>query len=149
MRRQIATLAAMIALALSATPALAGNAAYHIIGLPAASPTPIVCGANTYYIVSGTFNVMVHEGTSATGNFNAAYTFTQKDIVVQDQNLRLNNVAGVERYGGTINATTGGAEYIGYLFKFQILGTADSLNIIWRISPSGADYTFGPGTCTP
>jgi hypothetical protein len=151
MRRHVATFAAMsaLALALSASPALAGSPAVHS-SFDAASPSLIVCGANTYKIVSGTLDVVSHVGTSASGNFNGAFTFTVHNVVVENQaDHKLYDVVGAERYGGTVNAQTGGSQWVDYLFKFRILGTADSLNTIWRTSPSGVDSFFGPGNCTP
>jgi hypothetical protein len=52
-------------------------------------------------------------------------------------------------YGGTFNAQTGGSQWIYYAFHFQIKDSTDSLNTVWRISPSGANIIHSPGNCTP
>ena len=76
MRRRIATLAAVsvFALALGAAPALAGSPAVHLSWEAAPANPPIHCGANTYTIVSGYIDAVMHEGTSASGNLNYAGT---------------------------------------------------------------------------
>ena len=149
MRRRIATLAAMsvFALALGATPALAGSPAVHQSWDAASNNPPIVCGANTYIIMSGTIDEVMHAGASASGNLNFAATVRATNVVVQDQNLVSYRTVGAEHFGGTINTRTGGSQDI-TVFKLRIVGTADSINLVMRTMPNGDFNIFGPGTCS-
>jgi len=147
MRRRIATLAAMsvLALALSAAPALADSPAFHF-SLPATDSGSITCGSTTYTFTSGTFDVVMHYGTSASGNTTFRATYRVSNAVVADQDGNLYRVVGAEPFGGTFNAQTGRSQDI-TVFKFQIVGTADSLNVILRTMPNGEFKVFDPGTC--
>ena len=147
MRRRFTTLAAMslLALALSATPALAGTPAVHG-SWSAVGGDPISCGANTYTITAGTIYAVERLGVSASGNVSGAETYTVRNLVVQDQDGTSYHAVGAERFGEILNARTG-VTTATYVFKFQILGTADSLNVVWRVSPNGEFSSFGPGTC--
>jgi len=149
MRRRIATLAAMsvLALAFGATPALAGNPAQHV-SIDATQNDPIVCAGATYTIVSGTLDVTYRFGSSTSGNTSDRQTWTTQDIVVEDQAHTPYRAVGTIHVGATSNATTGGSEQI-YMWKVQMLGTADSLNIVLRFGPTGEFTAFGPGTCAP
>jgi hypothetical protein len=149
MRRRIATLAAMsvFALALSAAPALAGSPAVHQSWDAASTNPPIQCGANTYIIMSGTIDEVMHAGASASGNLNFAATVRATNVTVEDQNGNLYVVVGAEHFGGTINTRTGGSQDI-TVFKLLVVGTADSINLVMRTMPNGDFNIFGPGTCS-
>jgi hypothetical protein len=149
MRRRIATLAAMsvFALALGATPALAGSPAVHLSWDAASNNPPIHCGASTYTVMSGTIDAVVHQGASASGNTNYAATFRSSNVVVQDQNLVSYRTVGAEHSGVTFNITTGRSQDI-VVFKLRVVGTGDSLNVILRTMPNGDFNIFGPGTCS-
>ena len=154
MRRRIATLAAMsvFALALGATPALAGSPAVHLSWDAASNNPPIHCGANTYIIRSGTIDEVMHAGASASGNLNFAATVRATNVTVEDQNSNLYPypvypVVGAEHFVGTINTRTGGSKDI-TVFKLQVVGTADSINLVMRTMPNGDFNIFGPGTCS-
>lgn len=147
MRRRIATLAAMsvFALALSAAPALAGSPAVH--GWVAATDSgSIACGATTYTFKSGTFEIVMHFVTSASGNTTFRATYRASNAMVADQFGNPYRVVGAEPFGGTVNAKTGVSQGI-TVFKFQVVGTADSLNVVLRQMPNGDFNVFGPGTC--
>jgi len=150
MRRRIATLAAVsvFALALSAGPALAGSPAIHDSWDAASNNPPISCGANTYIVMSGTIDMVMHAGASASGNLNFAATVRATGVTVEDQNFNSYRVVGAEHFGGTINARTGGSQDI-TVFALTIVGTGDSVNLVLRNMPNGDFRTFGPGTCTP
>jgi hypothetical protein len=148
MRRRIATLAAMsvLTLALGVTPALAGSPAVHLSWDAAPNNPPIHCGANTYTMVSGTIDEVIHAGASASGNLNFAATVRATNVTAEDQNGNLYPVVGAEHFGGTINITTGRSQDI-TVFKLRVVGTGDSLNVILRTMPNGEFKVFGPGTC--
>ena len=147
MRRRFTTIAAMslIAITLSATPAMAGTPAVR--GSWSAVGVQIYCGANTYTITEGTIYATERLGTSASGNVSGAETYTVRGLVLEDQVGVSHRAVGAERFGETFNAQTGGTRAT-YVFKFQILGTSDSLNLVMRFSPSGEFSEFGPGTCS-
>ena len=148
MRRRIATLAAMsvLTLALGATPALAGSPVMRG-SVPAADSAPISCGSNTYtFQQGGSFDWIMHFVTSASGNTTFRATYRASNAMVADQHGNLYRVVGAEPFGGTVNAKTGGSQDI-TVFKFQVVGTADSLNVILRTMPNGEFKVFGPGTC--
>jgi hypothetical protein len=151
MQRRLATLAAasalMLAFALGASPALAGAPAQHM-SVDATQNDPVVCGLNVYTIVSGTLAVTYRFGGSASGNTNATQTWTARDIVVRDQDLTSYRAVGAIHLGARSNATTGGFQQI-LMWKLQIVGTADSINLVMRFSPNGDFSAFGPGTCSP
>ena len=150
MRHRLATLAAvsalMLAFAFSASPALAGSPAVHTT-VDATLQSPVVCGGNTYTVVAGTFSLTYRRGSSASGNTNLFDIFTGRSIVVEDQDGNFYPAVGAEHEGLTSNARTGGSQWI-LVFKFQIVGTSDSLNLTMRVSPSGEFSAFGPGTCS-
>ena len=149
MRRRIATLAAMsmFALALGATPALAGSPAVHLSWDAASNNPPIHCGANTYIIMSGTIDEVMHAGASASGNLNFAATVRATNVTAEDQNGNLYPVVGAEHFGGTINTRTGRSQDI-TVFKLRVVGTGDSINLVMRTMPNGDFNIFGPGTCS-
>jgi hypothetical protein len=150
MRRRIATLAAMsvFALALGAAPALAGSPAVHDSWDAASNNPPITCGANTYTIKTGTIDLVMHTGASASGNLTFAATVRATNVTVEDQAGNPYPVVGAEHFGGTINARTGSAQDI-TVFSLLIVGTGDSVKLVLRNLPNGDFRTFGPGTCTP
>jgi hypothetical protein len=148
MRRRIATLAAMsvFVLALSAAPALAGSPVIRG-SVPAAESGSISCGSNTYtFQEGGSFDWIMHFVTSASGNTTFRATYRASNAMVADQHGNLYRVVGAEPFGGTVNAKTGVSQGI-TVFKFQVVGTADSLNVVLRQMPNGDFNVFGPGTC--
>ncbi len=135
----------MLALALSAAPALASSAATHDSWLATDAPGPLPCGANTYMLVAGTINQVTHTSTSAFGNVSYTETITAHGVVAQDQNGGLYRVVGVEHFGFLANAGSG---QMTWMFKMQILGTGDSLNVVYRFAADGSVVVHNVGTCS-
>jgi hypothetical protein len=152
MRRFVAMLAAVsaLALALSASPALANGPAVHS-SFPVTGDV-FVCGANTYTITSGTVSVVMHEGSSTSGNLNGTFTGTPKRVVAVDEDGNVYSIVGAVWSGFTFNAQTGGFQTT-FTGKLQIVsqggGTADSVNVVFHISPNGDVNDFDFGTCPP
>ncbi len=146
MRRRLATLAAMsaLALALSATPAFAaGSPATHDSYAATLYPGPIHCGANTYMLVAGTVDSVTHVSISASGNVSFTETITAHGVVAENVVTHaLYRVVGVEHFGLQANAGSGRETW---MFKMQILGTGDSLNVIYYDRVVVHDM----GTCSP
>jgi hypothetical protein len=151
MPRQVARSAAasalVLAFALSAAPALAGNPAQHV-SIDATQNDPVVCAGGTYTIVSGTLDVTFRFGSSISGNTTDRQTWTARNVVVEDEANTQYDAVGTIHVGATSNATTGGSQGV-FMWKLQIVGTADSVNLVLRFSPSGEFSSFGPGTCSP
>lgn len=150
MRRLVATLAAALALALSASPALANGPAVHF-SVPVTGDV-FVCGANTYTITSGTISIVIHEGSSASGNLNITGTITPRNVVAVDEDGNVYSIVGAEWFGGTYNAKTDALQQT-FTAKLQIVskggGTADSVNVVTHLSPNGDFNFFDFGTCAP
>ncbi len=150
MRRRIAALAALFALALafSSSPALANGPAVHdsfsVVG------AVFVCGDNTYTITSGTVSAVMHEGSSASGNLNGTFTGTPKRVVAVDEDGNEYSIVGAIWSGFSLNAQTGGFQST-FTGKLQIVsaggGTADSVNVVFHMSPNGDINSFDFGTC--
>jgi uncharacterized membrane protein YoaK (UPF0700 family) len=152
MRRLVATLAAVSALmlALSASPALANSPAVH--SSFDATESVFVCGDNSYTVTSGTVSVVMHLGSSASGNLNGTFTGTPKRVVAVDEDGNVYSIVGAIWSGFTVNAQTGGFQTT-FTGKLQIVsqggGTADSVNVVFHISPNGDINSFDFGTCLP
>jgi hypothetical protein len=146
MRRLVATLA--IVLALSASPALANGPAVHS-SFPVTGDV-FVCGANSYTVTSGTVSAVTHEGSSASGNLNGTFTGTPSNVVAVDAAGNVYRIVGAVWGGFTLNAQTGGFQTT-FTGKLQIVsaggGTADSVNVVFHISPNGDINSFDFGTC--
>jgi hypothetical protein len=150
MRLRVAALAAVSALtlALSVSPVLANGPAVHD-SFPVAGDV-FVCGANTYTVTSGTLSVVMHEGNSASGNLNGTFTGTPMRVVAVDQDGNEYSIVGAIWFGFSFNAQTGGFQTTS-TGKLQIVskggGTADSVNVVFHISPNGDINSFDFGTC--
>ena len=149
MRHRLAALAAMSALALtlSAAPALASPAVHSTL-----DPVCVVihCGANQYTVVAGTINVVAHTNDNfATGHL----TYTSSGLLVQKNDADGNPVGQSYRVVGTqtqgLEATNWNGPAAGATYKYQILGTGDSVNIVSHADPSvpGDYYEVNNGTC--
>jgi hypothetical protein len=101
-------------------------------------------------VVSGEIAIVLHEGTSASGNTNFTGTVTPRNVVLQDAAGNLYSLRGAEWFGATTNANTGGFQAT-FTGKFQVVsqggGTVDSVNVVEHISFNGKEFTFDFGTC--
>jgi hypothetical protein len=150
MKRRVAALAAVsaLALALSASTVLANGPAVHdsfsVVG------DVFVCGENTYTVTSGTVSAVVHEGSSASDNLNGTFTGTPMGVVAVDEDGNEYSIVGAVWSGFSVNAQTGGFQTT-FTGKLQIVsaggGTADSVNVVFHISPNGDINSFDFGTC--
>lgn len=135
----------------AATPALADRPAERFT--EDVTGETLVCEDATYTITSGQINIVVHEGSSASGNQNFTFTLTPKNVVAEDEEGNTYRIVGAVWGGGAINANTGG-EVFTVTEKLQIVsrggGTADSVNTIFHITAQPnklviKDFDFG--TC--
>jgi hypothetical protein len=109
-----------------------------------------VCGARTYTAVSGTLSVVIHEGTSASGNLNFTGTLTPRNVVLEDAAGNTYYIAGAVWFGGTVN-TQQGSEQGTFTAKLQIVarggGTVDSVNVVGHFNTNGNEVNLDIGTC--
>jgi hypothetical protein len=162
MRNRVATLAAMtaLALALSASPALAGTPAEHYRSMPIGTMT-FDCGSTSIHTTSGTMNYVTRSADTASGNWSLTGTITLSRVVAEDPDGNQYDMVGSAHFGYSYNAQTGivTATIDGYdvseavtTFKFQFVGKdggiAGSLNLVQHGSPNGHYTEFSAGTCT-
>jgi hypothetical protein len=162
MRRRLATLAAVsaLALALSASPAFAGSPAEHFRSIPAGGMV-FACGPTTLTTTSGTMDYVTRTASSASGNWTQTGTLTLNHVLAVDSNGNEYSVTGAAHFGFSYNAQTGivTGNVDGFdvsqaitTFKFQFVSTgggiAGSLDLVQHVSPNGNYNEFWAGTCT-
>ena len=162
MRNRIATLAAMtaLALALSASPALAGTPAEHFRSLPAGGMT-FDCGSTSIQTTSGTMDYVTRSADTASGNWSLTGTITLRGVTAVDVNSHHYDVVGSAHFGYSYNAQTGvvTANIDGHdvseavtTFKWQFIshdgGSSGSLDLIQHVSPNGSGFLLVPGGCS-
>ena len=162
MRSRLALLTAMatLALALSASPALAGTPAEHLLSMPASTMPPIACGATTVTMTSGTFDYVTRASETVSGNWSMTGTITASEVRADDGDGNAYSVVGSAHFGFTYNAQTGivtgndGHDFSEGVttFKLQILaaggGIVGSMNFIEHGSPNGSYFVLEPGSCS-
>jgi len=169
MRNRIATLAAVsaLALALSASPALAGSPAIH--DSFDATGVGFWCGTDTwpsdpptYAITYGTFDYVMAGTSSPSGNWILTGTVTPRNFLAVDTTGNQYSVVGVEHFSETYNAQTGivittidgnDVSQAVTTLAFQIVssrggGTVASFNLVQSGSPNGHFNFILGGTCT-
>ena len=162
MRSRLSILAALttLALALSASPALAGTPAEHLLSIPANTLPAFACGAATVHTTSGTVDYVTRSSETTSGNWSMTGTITLNQVAAADQDGNVYRVVGSAHFGFTYNAQTGVVNgYDGHVFsegvttfKFQFVsengGLAGSLNFLQHGSPNGNYLELSPGSCT-
>lgn len=162
MRSRLSILAALttLALALSASSALAGTPAEHLLSIPANTMPAFACGAATLQTTSGTYDYVTRSSETTSGNWSMTGTITLNQVVAADQDGNVYRVVGSAHFGFTYNAQTGvvngndGHDFSEGVttFKFHFLGQdggiAGSLNFIQHGSPNGSYFELSPGSCT-
>ena len=162
MRNRVATIAAMsvLALALGASPALAGSPAEHYRSIPAGGMA-FDCGSTSLLTSSGTMNIVTRTSSTASGNWTQTGTLTLHGVRAADSDGNEYKVVGVEHWGFRYNAQTGvvianvdGVDISGgvTIFSFKFVradgGLAGRLGLVQHGSPNGNYFEFSPGTCT-
>jgi len=159
-RLAVLTVMATLALALSASPALAGTPAEHLAPMPADTMPPVLCGATTLNMTSGTFDYVTRSAETASGNWSMTGTLTATEVHAIDGDGNGYRVVGSAHFGFTYNAQTGIVTgYDGHVFsegvttfKLQFIaangGIAGSMNFIQHGSPNGNYFVLAPGSCS-
>ncbi len=161
MRRRLATLTAIsaLALALGASPVFAGSPAERS-SFPA-PPMAFDCGSTSLVIVSGMMNYVERAATTASGNWSSTGTLTLSRVMATDSDGNAYRVVGSAHFGYSLNAQTGvvTANVDGHdisqgvtTFKFEFLnedgGHAGSLNFLQHGSPNGNYRELSSGSCS-
>lgn len=112
-----------------------------------------VCEDATYTITSGSIQIVVHEGESASGNQNFTFTLTPRKVVAEDGDGNVVSIRGATWVGGSFNAQQG-TEVFTSTDKFQLVqqgsGTVDNVNLTFHVtSVNGNVKDFDFGTCVP
>jgi hypothetical protein len=112
-----------------------------------------VCEDATYTITSGSVQIVVHEGESASGNQNFTFTLTPRKVVAEDGDGNVVSIRGATWVGGSFNAQQG-TEVFTSTDKFQLVqqdsGTVDNVNLTFHVtSVNGNVKDFDFGTCVP
>ena len=161
MRTRIATVAATLALALAlgASPVLAGNPADRALGIPAAGMA-FACGSTSLLVTSGTMDFVSHTTYSASGDWSSTGTITLAQVKAVDTAGNEYSVIGAAHFGLSYNAQTGvvvanvdGADVSQAVttFRFQFVGKGGGivgrLDILQHISPNGNYNEVLAGGC--
>jgi hypothetical protein len=109
------------------------------------------CGSAQYTITSGSIKLVLHEGTSASGNTNFTGTITTQRVVAEDASGNVYSIRGTEWFGATENAQQGTfqATFTGQL---QVIakgsGQVDNVKVTEHITfVNGNVKEFDFGTC--
>lgn len=108
------------------------------------------CEGGDYTITEGAINIVIHEGSSRSGNQNFTGTITLDGVVAEDADGNEYKIRGALWFGGTYNAKqeTGQETFTG---KLQIVGqgsgTVGSVNVTFHISPNEKIFEKDFGTC--
>lgn len=108
------------------------------------------CGATVYTIQSGTISLVLHEGSTPSGNFNFTGTITPDHVVATDQSGNVVKIVGADWFGGAGNAT---GEVFTETDKFQIIGATGgvlgSVNETSHVNTrNGLSFDFNFGECS-
>jgi hypothetical protein len=149
MRRGLA-LASMTVVAGLAVPAYAAPAEHFVEDV---TGDTIECASTTYTITSGSIQLVVHEGTSNTGNLNFTGTGTPQNVVAEDTDGNEVTIRGAFWFGGTFNVQRE-TDQFWTTEKLQLVdetGSVDSLNVTFFIQVVDGEVTnikdFDFGTC--
>jgi hypothetical protein len=164
MRRRLATLAAMSALALTlgASPAMAGNQSNGQSGwvVYGGSSDEVAgfelhCGGSSYTVLAGTLDsIWQRTGTldssgMATTNGHAIETWTANDVVVMDEDGGSHRVVFTRRMQGTYRVGSypeadGPFANFSWIEHLTIAGTSDGYSLVMDLH-----HTTFSGTCDP
>jgi hypothetical protein len=130
-------------------PAVASGPAQHTVD--DLTGDVIVCESTTYTVTSGTAKLVIHEGTSASGNENVTGTGTLQDVLAVDEDGNLYSLRGAFWFGGAFNAQVGNFVFTDTA-KLQVVsqgsGTVDSVNVTAHLTlVNGNVQEFSFGTC--
>ena len=146
----MAALGAAVAMYAFSLPAAVGNSpALHFA--QAAQGDVLDCGSVVYTLTSGSIKIVLHEGTSASGNTNFTGTVTTQAVLAQDTAGNVYSIRGTEWFGGTFNAqqSTFQDTFTGQL---QVVasgtGRVDNVKVTQHITfVNGNIKEFDFGTC--
>jgi hypothetical protein len=150
MRRLTAVLGSAAAVCAFSIPAASANSpAQHFV--QDATGDVLDCGSVVYSITSGSIKLVLHEGTSASGNTNFTSTVTTQAVVAKDQAGNVYSIRGAEWFGATVNAQQGTFEAT-FTAQLQVVaqgsGRVDNVKVIEHITIVNDNVKeFDFGTC--
>jgi len=150
MRRVTAVLGSAAAVCAFSIPAASANSpAQHFVENIAGDV--LDCGSASYTITSGSIKLVLHEGTSASGNTNFTGTITTQAVVAEDAAGNVYSIRGTEWFGGTLNAQQGTFQDT-FTGQLQVVakgsGQVDNVNVTQHITfVNGNVKEFDFGTC--
>ena len=110
-----------------------------------------VCEEATYTIISGSIQIVEHEGESASGNQNVTFTVTPQHVVAEDGDGNVVSIRGATWGGGSVNVQQG-TDVFTFTDKLQLVqegsGRIDNVNMTFHITTvNGNLKEFDFGTC--
>lgn len=156
MRRRLATLAAvsMFALALGASPVLAGSRSghdshYDVTRYPMVILGALIsCGSNTYQVTYGTADVVVGIGPSASDDVPFFETITLRHVWVKNlETDRSYRVVGGTQISGAGEIPDGPFSSYTFVQKIMIAGSHDSADFVGHQTLDGSWSEVDSGTC--
>ncbi len=110
------------------------------------------CEGGDYTITGGTLKIVIHEGSSASGNENFTGTVTPQHVTLTDGEGGTYSASGAVWFGGTFN-NQNGEEQGTFTFHINIIqkggGVVDRVAITAHFSSDGANFFFDKSTCIP
>ncbi len=150
MRRLTAVLGSTAAVCAFSIPAASANSPAQHFEQDATGDV-LDCGSVVYSITSGSIKLVLHEGTSASGNTNFTGTVTTQAVVAKDEAGNVYNVRGTEWFGATENAQQGTFQAT-FTAQLQVVakgsGRVDNVKVMEHITiVNGNVKEFDFGTC--
>lgn len=108
------------------------------------------CEGGDFTITEGVINIVIHEGSSRSGNQNFTGTVTPSGVVAVDADGNEYDIRGALWFGGTYNAKQGSWQET-FTGKLQIVGqgsgTVGSVNLTFHVSPNEKTFAKDFSTC--
>ena len=148
--RSMVAFALALLFGIGAGPVLAASAQHSSFTVAGG---PVDCGAHQYTFVSGSFDVVVHDGVSPSGNNQTTVDGRADNITAVDTAGNLYRVVGIFHFGGSFNPILDAGPFH-FGMKLQIIGAGggvvDNVNVVLSSSPFGAGRDFvSIGSCAP
>jgi hypothetical protein len=109
------------------------------------------CGSATYTITSGSIKLVLHQGTSASGNTSFTGTVTTQAVVAEDEAGNVYGIRGTEWFGATDHAQQGTFQAT-FTAQLQVVakgsGRVDNVKVMEHITFLNDNVKeFDFGTC--
>jgi hypothetical protein len=150
MATSIAALSIASLFGVGATPVLAAAAEHYSFPLAGGA---LDCGTHQYTFTGGTFDLVVHNGSSPSGNDQNSVEGSADNITASDAAGNAYRVVGIFHFGGSDSANLeSGPFHFGMNLQVISLddGRVDNVGAVLAVNPFGGGKDFvSIGTCTP